>query len=137
MTAFYRRNSQAQSPGHFRNAEIFNVSQQDDISIFFREADEGGTQLSTGLASLVFAQRRVIFVGNGQFRERQRSEPHDPRRGAFSPPLPGLIQSNLNQPCPETGFKSKLRQFREGLKGRLLDDVLDLWVAADCCPDYP
>jgi hypothetical protein len=43
----------------------------------------------------------------------------------------------LNQPCSETGFKSKLRQFAEGLKGSLLDDVLDLRVGADRCPDDP
>ena len=70
VTGLYGRNSQAQSPGRFRDAEIFNVSQEDDFSILFREADERGTQLSTGLTPLIFAQRRVVFIGNGQFRER-------------------------------------------------------------------
>ena len=34
------------------------------------------------------------------------------------------------------GFEPKLREMCECLKGSLLDDVLDLWVSADGCPDY-
>jgi hypothetical protein len=50
--------------------------------------------------------------------------------------LTDLIQTNLEQPGLETGFESKLGEMRECLKRCLLDDVLDLWVTADCCPDY-
>lgn len=136
MTCLYCRNSQAQSHGHFRSAEIFEIAQENDISIFFRKAGESDARSSTHLTSLVFDQGRVALIGNRQFRERARRELQEPRRGTFSPPLTGLIDSNLNQPSSETGFESKLCKVGECLEGSLLDDVLDLWVTAERCSDY-
>jgi hypothetical protein len=102
-----------------------------DSSIFFRQPVEGSTQPNRSLVPLAFDQWRVPFIGDWKLRQREKVERKEPRRGTFSPPLPGLIETNLDQPCPEVGFEAKLLEMGEGLKCSLLDNVLDIRVTAD------
>jgi hypothetical protein len=79
--------------------------------------------------------RRETFIGDWDLSQSGRVEGQDPRRGTFSPPSPGFIETNSNQPCPETGFEPKLFEVGECLKRALLNDILDIHVTADRCLD--
>jgi hypothetical protein len=135
VTGLYRRYRQAQSLGDFREVEVFEIPQEDDDPIFVRQPGECSAQPGNGLAPLTFDQGRVAFIRGRELSQRGKVERQEPRRGTFSPPLPRLIETNSNQPRPETGFKPKLVKMGERLKRSLLDNVLHVRVTADCCLD--
>jgi hypothetical protein len=136
MTGLYRRYRQPQSLSDFRDAEVFEIPQEDDDPIFFRQPRECSAQSNAGLAPLTFDQRRVALIGHWELSQRWKVERQKPRRGRFSPPRPDLIETDSNQPRAETGFKPKLMEMGECFKCSLLDNVLHFGVTTDSCPDY-
>jgi hypothetical protein len=136
MTGLYARYRQSQSLSDFRDAEVFEIPEEDDDSIFFRQPGECSAQANTGLAPLTFGQRRVALIGDWELSQRGRVQRHEPRGGAISPPLPDLVETNANKPSTETGFKPKLLEMGERFKCSLLDNILDFRVTADGCPDH-
>jgi hypothetical protein len=131
MTGLYRRYRQPQALGDFRDAEIFEIPQENDDPIFFRQPGECSAQPHARLAPLTFDQRRVSLIGDRELSQRWKIERRKPRRGTFSLPRPRLIETNSNQPRAETGFKPKLIEMGERFKRSLLDNVFDVRAIAD------
>jgi hypothetical protein len=125
-----------QSPSDFKEAEVFEIPPEDDDPIFFRQPGECSEQPNNGLAPLTFDQRRVAFIGGWELSQRGKAERQEPRRDRFSPPLPGFIETNSNQPYTKPGFKPKLLEMGECFECSLPGNILDIRVTADCCPDY-
>jgi hypothetical protein len=74
MTDLHRRYRQSQSLSDFRGAEIFEIPQEDDDPIFFRQPSDRSAQSNAGLAPLAFDQRRVAMIGDRESIQRWKVE---------------------------------------------------------------
>jgi hypothetical protein len=135
MTGLHRCYGQTQSLSDFSDAEVFEIPQKDDAPVFLRQPAERSVQPANGLASLTFNHRRLAFTGDRKLSECGKIKCQNPRSGTSSPPCPGLVETNSNQPGTETGFKPKLLEMDECFNGSLLDNVLGVRMTANYCPD--
>jgi hypothetical protein len=131
VAGLHRCHGQAQSHSNVSDSKLLDVAKQNHLPVLFRQPGESSANSSTCLPSLALDKRRGALIGNEQFRgERKKLQARG--RLAFPPPLPRLIETNLNQPCPEACFESKLREVGESLQSSLLDNVLGFWMATHC-----
>src|SRR5579862_9140001 len=78
----------------------------------------------------------MIFIGDWRFSQGRGIERQEPRRSASSPPLAGFVETNTNQPGPETRFTSKLFEMSECFERGLLHNVLHVRLTPNRCPEH-